>query len=118
MMLDQRDAEVEALKAQLFEARGHLLTHQLESESWPVLKAGLEKPVTLEELAEEWDLEEAAALVGSEEELLVSRSAERRSVKLAALPSESSTATAVGPRQLFHRASKTLGGWFKIGSKG
>lgn len=117
LLLDQRDAEVEALKAQLFEARGQLLTHQLESETWPVLKAGLEEPVSLEELAEEWDLEETAPPIEVEEAVLVGRSAERRSVKLAVLPSQSSTADSIGPRQLFHRASKTVGGWFKIGSK-
>ena len=115
ILLDQRETELEALKTQLFEARGQLLTHQLESESWPALKAGLEQPV-FEEIAEEWNLEEASSL--SQGELELSHSNERRPLKLAALPDVPSTASSVGPRQLLHRASKTLGGWFRIGTKG
>ena len=115
-LLELHETEIEALKTALFEARGQILTHRLESESWPVLKAGLEEPV-IEETVEDWALEELP-LSSLEGVLPVTVSRERRPLKLAALPSSSSPIATVGARQLLHRASKTVGGWFKLGGKG
>ncbi len=111
-LLDRRETEIEALKTALFEARGQLLTHRLESESWPVLKAGLEgfEEVPLSSL-EEVPLSSLEGLAP------LTTSPERRPLKLAALPASSGSVTTVGARGLLHRASKTVGGWFKLGGK-
>lgn len=115
-LLEQRDQEIEALKMALFEARGQILTHRLESETWPVLAAGLHHEAPAEESQEDWEFEETPlSALGSSLELHPSR--ERRPLKLAAFPSASSSVTAVGARQLLHRAGKTVGGWFKLGGK-
>lgn len=143
-LLEGKDEEIESLRAQLFEARGQLLTQRLSSDTWDRLKEGLNAPS--EFVSAEFDLAlagetEAAVASGFEQsfdetavesvepapagweaahvvtETLPLRKPEgRRQVKLAPLPQSAPTAALAVPFQLFSRASKTVGGWFKLGS--
>lgn len=112
------EAEIDSLKTALFQARGQILTHRLDSESWPALKAGLEdgdhEEVPEVESHDEWDLQEPP-LSSLEAVLPLTNSRERRALKLAPVPSHASAVNSSGARELLHRASKTVGGWFKIG---
>lgn len=110
-LLDIKDDEIEALKADLFAARGQLLSHKLDSQSWDTLKSALgEEPTDQPEaLTSAWD----AAHVIAPDFALPRRAEGRRQLKLAAMPEQSSPITEL-PKKLF----KTVGSWFKLNSKG
>jgi hypothetical protein len=121
-LLETREEELVALRAELFEARRQLLSHRLESQGWDSLKQGLHAPVaTPAELI--WDL---AASAGEPDGVVpetvilpaLPPSAEvgRRRLKLAGVPLVESQVPPL-PKRLWMRAGKTVEGWFKLGSK-
>ncbi len=140
--LESKEEELENLRAQLFEARGQILSQRLGSDSWDLLKEGLNAPaefvsaefdLALAEAALEFD-ELALAEVPTESaaeplpvgweaahvitEATVLRKPEgRRQIKLAPLPQASNPVRLTAPFQLFSRASKAVGGWFKLGGE-
>jgi chromosome segregation ATPase len=113
-LLESKDDEIEELRVQLFEARRQILTQRLDSQSWEVLKEGLASEPAPQPAVQKW---EVAHLV-AESPLQAPRKPEgRRQLKLAPIPSAQSSGVLKTPRQLFQRATKTMGGWFKLGSK-
>jgi chromosome segregation ATPase len=113
-LLEAKDDEIEELRVQLFEARRQILSHRLESDSWDALKQGLPQLETPAP-AVEWDV---AHLVAETAQQAPRKSEGRRQLKLAPMPEPAPLNPLLVPRQLLARASKTLGGWFKLGSKG
>jgi hypothetical protein len=117
-LLEIKDDEVERLKADLFEARRQILSHRLDSQSWDSLKAGLgDDQDGLP--AQAWDVAHVIADTVVAPLPVAPRKGEgRRQLKLAALPAASSPEATVSPKGLLQRASKTLGGWFKLHPRG
>lgn len=136
--LEGKEAELESMRAQLFEARGQIVSQRLSSQSWDLLKQGLNAPAEFvsaefelalaEAQTESPELPEADIVrpaeplpLGSEAAHVIPESAPlrkpegRRQVKLAPLPPSSSVSLPT-PFQLLSRASKTVGGWFKLGT--
>jgi DNA repair exonuclease SbcCD ATPase subunit len=129
--LEARELELEELRAQLFQARGQLLSHRLESQSWDALKEGLgaDSAASLamdEELVSsdsQFEPTEAELTASGEWDLHISSETRpagppqrvgQRQVKLARpLPPEVNP-PAFKPSELWGRASKTLGGWFRL----
>lgn len=115
-LLEIKDGEMETLRVQLFEARRQILSHRLESDSWDSLKDGLATPKTETPPAEtqQWDV--AAHLIPESPLPAPIRAVGHRQLKLASMPAQSSSISN-GPLRLFQRATKTVGGWFRISKK-
>lgn len=114
--LDSKDEEILDLRNRLFEARRQILSHRLESDSWEALKEGLASRELEAPSAEpqEWDM--AAHIIPESPLPVPVRDIGHRQVKLASMPAQSSPVSD-GPLRLFQRATKTVGGWFRISRK-
>ena len=115
--VESKDEEAEGLRIQLFEARRQILSYRLQSESWEALKEGLDNDGPDQAPANlfEWDV--AAHLIAESPMAVPVRAVGHRQLKLAPLPTESSSPQSAGPLRLLQRATKTVGGWFRISPK-
>lgn len=123
LQLEAKDDELEELRVQLFEARGQLLSHRLQSETWDALKEGLgggaahpllpeAEAAPVEAAPDRWDVGDQ---VGDGQLPSPPARVGQRQIKLAPLPSQASL-PAFKPIELLGRASKTVGGWFRLKS--
>ena len=106
-LLESRDEEIATLRAELFEARGQLLSHQLDSPRWETLREGLG-----EDSAEE-TVEDLPLVLEPTFPEAASKPVGQRRLKLAFLPAEESRVEPL-PKRLWMRAGKTFEGWFKL----
>ena len=114
--VESKDEEAEGLRVQLFEARRQILSHRLQSESWEALKEGLDSDGTDDAPVNPFEWDVAAHLIPDSPMAVPQRAVGHRQLKLASLPTESHPGSA-SPLRLLQRATKTVGGWFRLSPK-
>lgn len=114
----EKELQIEELRAQLFDARGQLLSQQLASSDWSSLKVGLAPAPQVAPVPSAEETPVAAMVVELETTVELPPSGqrfpsgERRPVRLAGTPATSREK--VSPLALWSRATKTVGSWLKL----